>query len=307
MEPHQNSKKPKQNSPMPKSKPSSTPVSPIKPQLTPLQTRSLENARVIQRNLVYIINLPLSVSDETTLASQFCFGKYGKVLKTHVNRGLHNAADPTSGAYITYSHEEEAALCIRACHDFTLDGKKLTVTFGTTKYCSYFLKNSRCQKPECVFLHSLGDSADIVYKEDMINTRHIQPQDSMFDKIKVLISPPIPPSKLPEARISRDRAISEQVEIKISPQRSRVYSKDSGEISKYLFALNTSEVPMQIPSMISKLRLFASPCKDIAIIPAEDIEEIMSPSSPDKWASDILEISPYLESQSKVIVSTKQN
>ena len=314
MESHQNGKKGNPNSPMRKVKPPSSPSSPFTyanktpPPLTLSNVpRNLENARVVQRNLVYIINLPLAVSDEATLSSPFYFGKYGKILKTHVNRGLHNSADPTSGAYLTYSTEEEAALCIRACHDFVLDGKKLSVTFGTTKYCSYFLKNSRCQKAECVFLHSMGESADIVYREEMLSTKHIQPQDSMFDKIKVTIYPPLPPSRLPEARLVRDRTASEQVELKFSPPRHRVYSKDGGEMSKYTFTLDNSEGPVQVPRLIEKLRLFATPCKDMAIIPSEDIDEIMSPSSPDKWAADVMDIMPCLEMENKVIVSIKQS
>ena len=123
MEPNQNGKKDKSYSPMVKPKTLSSPSSPFishskHPPPLNLPSRDLENARVIQRNLVYIINLPLSVSDEATLLSPMYFGKYGKILKIHINRGLHNSSDPTSGAYLTYSTEEEAALCIKACHEF---------------------------------------------------------------------------------------------------------------------------------------------------------------------------------------------
>ena len=155
-------------------------------------------------------------------------------------------------------------------------------------------------------LHSMGDSADIVYREEMLSTKHIQPQDSIFDQIKVTIYPPIPPSRLPEARLVRDRTASEQVEPNFSPERSRVYSKDGGDTSKYTFTLDNSEGPVQVPRVIEKLRLFATPCKGIAIIPSEDIDEIMSPSSPDKWATDVLDIKPCLENENNVIVTTKQ-
>jgi CCR4-NOT transcription complex subunit 4 len=106
--------KDKINSPGPKSKAISTPGSPFinnskanKPLQIPAQIRSLENARVIQRNLVYIINLPQSVSDESVLSSPNYFGKYGKILRIHINRGVHNPSDPTFGAYLTYGSEEE--------------------------------------------------------------------------------------------------------------------------------------------------------------------------------------------------------
>jgi CCR4-NOT transcription complex subunit 4 len=163
--------------------------------------KRLEDARIIQRTLVYIINLPASVSDENTIASPLYFGKYGRITKIHITSGHHNSQDLTFGAYITYSTEEEAAVCIKTCHEHFLDGKKLTVTFGTTKYCSYFLKNSRCPKNDCVFLHDLASDADTIFREEMVNSKHIQPQDSIFDRLKVIKIPPAFPSKLPEFNI----------------------------------------------------------------------------------------------------------
>ena len=46
-------------------------------------------------------------------------------------------------AYITFNTEEEAAICIKACNKFVLDGNELSLTYGTTKYCNYFLKGNK--------------------------------------------------------------------------------------------------------------------------------------------------------------------
>lgn len=305
--------KDKINSPAPKSKTISAPASPFinnskpsKPLQVPAQIRSLENARVIQRNLVYIINLPQSVSDESVLSSPNYFGKYGKILRIHINRGVHNPSDPTFGAYLTYGSEEEAICCVRACNDYILDGKKLSVTFGTTKYCSYFLKNSRCPKTECLFLHSMGSMADTIFREDILNTKHIQAQDSVFDRTKVSISDPLGPSKLPDARVVRDRAMTQQMSMPSTEiKRIRLFSRDLSETSKFEFIQDSDENPVEVPVVIRKLRCFATPRQDIAIIPYRDIEEILSPSSPDKWAVDVLEIKPC-DIQSNVIVSNKK-
>jgi len=43
----------------------------------------------------------------------------------------------------------------------------LQASLGTTKYCSYFLKNMQCPKPDCMYLHELGDEAASFTKEEM--------------------------------------------------------------------------------------------------------------------------------------------
>lgn len=306
--------KDKQNSPLPKSRNISAPNSPFivpsRPAPIDTQTSSqkrLEDARIIQRTLVYIINLPSTASEESTLLSPLYFGKYGKIVKIHVSPGHQSNLDLTYGAYLTYSNEEEAAVCIRACHDFILDGKKLSVTYGTTKYCSYFLKNSRCPKNECVFLHSLASNADTIFREDMANTKHIQPQDSILDKLKVRIENPILPSKLPEFHIVRERAISEIVEFNSSsPQRARIYSRDNFSKSRYPFIMDCDEKPVEVPGCINRLRLIAmSPCKDVQVLPAREIEEIMDPQSPLKWCTDVMEVKHDVDTRSSVIVTKK--
>lgn len=303
----------KSKSPMAKAKPISAPNSPFVAMVRPLPittpselTKQLEDARIIQRTLVYIINLPSGVSDEETLSNRLYFGKYGKILKIHISQGHHTNSDPTYGAYLTYSAEEEAAVCIRACHEFVLEGKRLIVTFGTTKYCSYFLKNSRCPKAECVFLHHLANKADTKSREDMNTSRHIQPLDSILDKIKVNISPPIPPSKLPEAYIIRDRAVSEIIQVDVSPpQRSRILSNSSMS-SRYKFTIDGNEDEIQVPHCIEVLRTYASPCKDSAVIPSKNMEEIFSPTSPFRWAADVIEVTPHGHIEDNVVVSVKK-
>lgn len=43
----------------------------------------------------------------------------------------------------------------------------LKASLGTTKYCSYFLKSMQCPKPDCMYLHELGDEAASFTKEEM--------------------------------------------------------------------------------------------------------------------------------------------
>ncbi|MCH83684.1 RNA binding family protein [Trifolium medium] len=48
--------------------------------------KHLTDVRVIQRNLVYIIGLPLNLADEDLLQRKEYFGRYGKVLKVSISR-----------------------------------------------------------------------------------------------------------------------------------------------------------------------------------------------------------------------------
>ncbi|KAL5982522.1 hypothetical protein ACLOJK_016595 [Asimina triloba] len=99
--------------------------------------KHLSNVRVIQRNLVYIIGIPVTLADEDTLERKEFFGQYGKVLKVSVSRpasgGQHSTNNSTCNVYITYSKEEEAVRCIQSVHGFSLEGRSLRACYGTTK------------------------------------------------------------------------------------------------------------------------------------------------------------------------------
>ncbi|KAL0369721.1 UNVERIFIED_CONTAM: CCR4-NOT transcription complex subunit [Sesamum angustifolium] len=48
--------------------------------------KQLSSVRVIQRNLVYVVGLPLNFADEDLLQRREYFGQYGKVLKVSISR-----------------------------------------------------------------------------------------------------------------------------------------------------------------------------------------------------------------------------
>lgn len=56
-----------------------------------------------------------------------------------------------------------SAPLIKAGIAFTL----LSASFGTTKYCNYFLRSLPCNNPECLYLHELGEEEDSFTKEEM--------------------------------------------------------------------------------------------------------------------------------------------
>ncbi|KAJ0261379.1 RNA binding [Hirschfeldia incana] len=135
--------------------------------------KQLTSVRVIQRNLVYIVGLPLNLADEDLLHHKEYFGKYGKVLKVSMSRtssgAIQQFPNDTCSVYITYAKEEEAVRCIQAVHGFTLDGKSLKACFGTTKYCHAWLRNAACVNPDCLYLHEVGSQEDSFTKDEAIS------------------------------------------------------------------------------------------------------------------------------------------
>mmetsp|Transcript_21166 Transcript_21166/g.44582 ORF Transcript_21166/g.44582 Transcript_21166/m.44582 type:complete len:434 (-) Transcript_21166:72-1373(-) len=143
-----------------------------------LSRRHLHNVRVIQRNLVYAIGVPLKHCKEDILRRAEFFGKYGKILKISVNRsgptgryqagGVYNnhsnGSGPTGSAYVTFMSEQDAVNCIKRIDGSVLDGNVIRACFGTTKYCNAFLKYQQCNNADCLYLHEIGETAS---KEEM--------------------------------------------------------------------------------------------------------------------------------------------
>jgi len=141
------------------------------PRSMSLDRRSLQNLRVIQRHLIYVIGLPPSLSSVELLASADFFGQYGKVVKVVVNNHEGVAPDdPRYGsvsAYITFQYRDDARSAIRAVDGFWLEGRHLRASFGTTKYCNNFARSLPCTNPDCLYLHELGDPEDRFTKEEI--------------------------------------------------------------------------------------------------------------------------------------------
>ncbi|KAI5149279.1 CCR4-NOT transcription complex subunit 4 [Enteropsectra breve] len=78
----------------------------------------------------------------------------------------------TASAYITFSNDFEAKWCILDVDESILDGRQLKCTYGTTKFCSFYLKNIACQNIECMYLHEWREQKDILTKDELIGSRH---------------------------------------------------------------------------------------------------------------------------------------
>ena len=90
----------------------------------------MESARVIQKNLVYVIGLPMEASAESIIRKNNMFGQYGHLHKVVVNsRNPVSDKSNTCGVYLTYENNEEALDCIRAVDGFTYCHRLLKCVF----------------------------------------------------------------------------------------------------------------------------------------------------------------------------------
>lgn len=128
----------------------------------------MSNVRIIQKHLVYVIGLSANLTNKDLLSKHEYFGQYGNIAKIVVNKN--KAYNPTGvngpsySAYISYSLPIEASLAILAIDNIVFDEHTIRASFGTTKYCTYFLKNQECSNKDCLYLHCLSDDDDIINK-----------------------------------------------------------------------------------------------------------------------------------------------
>ncbi|KAK9466555.1 hypothetical protein V1512DRAFT_160114 [Lipomyces arxii] len=137
--------------------------------------KHLSGMRVIQKNLVYVLGLNPHIPHEelhNTLRGEQFFGQYGKIQKIVVNRRNGGTGAGGIGVYVTYYKKEDAAKCIAAVDGSSNDGKVLRAAYGTTKYCSSYLRNQSCPNPNCMFLHEPGEEADSYTRQDLSTIQH---------------------------------------------------------------------------------------------------------------------------------------
>ena len=68
-----------------------------------------------------------------------------------------NSSELTYSAYITYSNFREASLAIMCLDNYQSNFMTLKVSYGMTKYCSYFIKSQSCPNPACLYLHEIHE------------------------------------------------------------------------------------------------------------------------------------------------------
>ncbi|THD27254.1 CCR4-NOT transcription complex subunit 4 [Fasciola hepatica] len=146
----------------------------------------LPELRVVQPNLIFVVGLPAWIcKDKEVLKGPEYFGRYGKVFKVEINQNQTFAGpqgQQSFSAYITFCRAEDAMRSIKELDQGMLQGRPLRVSLGTTKYCSQFLRGTKCTKHECMYLHELGDPAASFTKEEMQAGKHTEYMNKLLSE-----------------------------------------------------------------------------------------------------------------------------
>ncbi|KAI9783635.1 MAG: transcriptional repressor general negative regulator of transcription subunit 4 [Peltula sp. TS41687] len=164
-----------------------------------LNRKHLAGLRVVQKNLVYVVGLSPRIREEdllNTLRGPQYFGQYGKIVKIVVSKskdGGQGGHQPM-GVYVTFAKKEDAERCIAAVDGSENGGHILRLLpscssllellivfpsraqYGTTKYCSAYLRNETCTNKSCMFLHEPGEEKDSFTRQDLSSINVVSTQ-----------------------------------------------------------------------------------------------------------------------------------
>ena len=85
-----------------------------------------------------------------------------------------NIHGPSYSAYVTFANEEEASVAILAIDGFEYNRRTLKASYGMTKYCSFFIKNTTCPNEDCLYLHKMAAEKDSFSKEEGNPAKYVQ-------------------------------------------------------------------------------------------------------------------------------------
>lgn len=134
--------------------------------------KHLAGLRVVQKNLVYVTGMTPNTREPKLLdilRTSDYFGQYGEIVKIVVSKPR-DATGPhpqSVGVYVTYRNKEDAATCIGCVNGSRNGDRVLKAQYGTTKYCSAYLRNETCSNRNCMFLHEAGDENETFTRKDM--------------------------------------------------------------------------------------------------------------------------------------------
>ena len=74
------------------------------------------------------------------------------------------------------------AKCITGCAGYVLHNATIKASFGTKKFCNFFVNKKACPKSECGYLHEIGNEDDIVQANQLHIGQLFVPKNSVFEK-----------------------------------------------------------------------------------------------------------------------------
>ncbi|MCQ2819504.1 MAG: hypothetical protein MJ252_19755 [archaeon] len=137
----------------------------------------LKNSRVISKEIVYVVGLSENLAFNENLWKDEFFGQYGKVVRIVINHKAYdvdNLNGPCYSAFVTYSQASEASIAILALNNSYVDHHRIKASFGTSKYCSYFLNGQKCCRNNCLFIHKIVRDKDMIIKEALDQNNFVE-------------------------------------------------------------------------------------------------------------------------------------
>ncbi|KAK9886531.1 hypothetical protein WA026_016805 [Henosepilachna vigintioctopunctata] len=167
--------------------------------------KHLASVRVVQRNLVFVVGLPVRLADPELLKKHEYFGKFGKIHKVVINQSTSYAGSqgPSASAYVTYMKSDDALRAIESVNNIVIDGRLLKSSLGTTKYCSHFMKNQPCPKADCMYLHDFGDPEASFTKEQMHAGKHQEYEKKLHEALLTRQNTTPPPNNVPNSVVEK--------------------------------------------------------------------------------------------------------
>lgn len=164
-----------------------------------------------------------------------------------------------------------------------IHSRELSATYGTTKYCAYFLKNSKCPKSECLYLHKLGPPEDTLTRDGTAQLKLAK--SNLLQTYNIEIDPPeLSGTVFPSARIIRTRNFSEDIfRLPTRIQRRLSLAIPDRTQSRFEFVqAHSEECPVEIPPHISRIVNLSN-----SEVPVDYISMLLAPNSPDSWIGEL--------------------
>ena len=123
-----------------------------------------------------MIGLAPDIASEQTLRSLDFFGQYGRIEKIVINtNNVYNGGrgGPSYSSYITFSDPRDSAIAILSVDQHMYNERLIRASFGTSKFCQFFLSGQKCTNKDCLYLHELRSDLEAYTKEDMQNNKFI--------------------------------------------------------------------------------------------------------------------------------------
>jgi CCR4-NOT transcription complex subunit 4 len=91
-----------------------------------------------------VIGVAPSIAKEEVLKRYEYFGQYGKILQITIKDDPFQSENQGTcySVYVTYSNSKEASLAMLAIDSFVYEGRLMRASYGRTKYCKFFLKDT---------------------------------------------------------------------------------------------------------------------------------------------------------------------